>query len=258
MPTGFRRPGEFCWINVLSPDPAGARHFFADLLGWEFSDLMGVGDFVFVHGSRIGGLFDLNGPQAPAGTPPGIGLMVRVESADAMAARVTQLGGTAKPAVDVEGHGRMAECTDPNGAMFDLWEPGTSPGTDVDGILHGAPSWFENMASDRDRASEFYQQLFGWTAETNDMGDFTYTSFKLDDSYVAGMMQITPEMGSFPSHWGVYFTVDDADAAAARASELGGQVVLPPRDIPGIGRFAGIISPQGVMFYVIRYVPMEQ
>jgi hypothetical protein len=72
---------------------------------------------------------------------------------------------------------------------------------------------------------------------------------------VAGMMQITPEMAAarMRPHWGVYFTVTDADTAAREAGKLGATICVPPRDIPGTGRFAGIISPQGVMFYVIKH-----
>lgn len=249
-----RRPGEFCWINILSPEPAAAREFFRQLLGWEYGVIPGMGHTILVQGHRVGGLFDLNSPQTPPGTPPGIGVMVRVDDADATAARAMELGGTAKPGFDIADQGRMAELHDPNGANIDLWQANQSPGTDVDSMMPGAPSWFENMASDRDRAATFYSALFGWVPEAQDMGGFTYTSFKLGDDYVAGMMQITPEMGDFPSHWGVYFTVADADATASQAQALGGQVMLPARDIPGVGRFAGLVSPQGVMFYVIQYV----
>lgn len=70
------------------------------------------------------------------------------------------------------------------------------------------------------------------------------------------MMQITPEMemAKMRPHWGVYFSVHDTDETAKKAVELGANLCVPPQDIPGVGRFCGIISPQGVMFYVIKYV----
>jgi predicted enzyme related to lactoylglutathione lyase len=67
------------------------------------------------------------------------------------------------------------------------------------------------------------------------------------------MMVITAEMGAVPPHWATYVTVDDVDATAELAVALGGSVALPPDEIPGIGRFAGLVSPQGVRFFVIRY-----
>jgi len=107
--------------------------------------------------------------------------------------------------------------------------------------------------SDPDTSRAFYNQLFGWTAEEMQMPDMQYTTFKLGDAYVAGMMQITPQMGNLAPHWATYFTVKDADETARVAVKLGGKICVPLKDIPGIGRFCGITSPQGVTFYVIRY-----
>lgn len=253
MPTGTRKAGEFCWINMLTPKPTEARAFFGTLLGWTYAEIPGLGHSVKVAGSDIGGLFDVNGPQTPPGTPAYIGVMVKVDSADAVAAKVTSLGGQAKPAFDIMDAGRMAVCFDPNGAEFDVWEPRKMQGTGVDSTLHGAPSWFETITTDLDRATKFYSDLFGWTPEEMPMPGGKYITFKHGDGYVAGMMQIRPEMGKMPAHWGTYFTVKDCDETAREAVKLGGTVCVPAHDIAGIGRFCGITSPQGVMFYVFQY-----
>jgi predicted enzyme related to lactoylglutathione lyase len=54
---------------------------------------------------------------------------------------------------------------------------------------------------------------------------------------------------------GGYITVDDVDAAARKAEDLGGKVLIPPTDIPNVGRFSALMGPQGVMFSVITYLP---
>jgi predicted enzyme related to lactoylglutathione lyase len=69
------------------------------------------------------------------------------------------------------------------------------------------------------------------------------------------MMQPNPGMKGMPPQWATYFTVNDADETAKKAAELGGTVIVPPMDIPTVGRFCGITSPQGVMFLVIKYLP---
>jgi predicted enzyme related to lactoylglutathione lyase len=253
MKTGIRKTGEFCWINMLTPKPADARAFFGKLLGWTYTDLPNMGHLVRVGGHDIGGLFDLEGPNTPPGLPPYIGVMVKVENADATVAKVAALGGKANPAFDIMDQGRMAVCFDPNGAEFDIWEPKKQQGTDIDTSLHGAPSWFESLTSDAERGAKFYAGLFGWTPEVMPMQGFQYTTFKLGGEFVAGMMPILPNMGAIPPHWATYFTVTDADATAQLAGELGGKVCVPPMDIPNIGRFCGISSPQGAMFYVIKY-----
>ena len=83
MATGIRKTGEFCWINMLTPQPAEAREFFGKLLGWTYFEMPGMGHGMQVDGRDIGGLFDLDGPNTPPGTPPLIGVMVKVDNADA-------------------------------------------------------------------------------------------------------------------------------------------------------------------------------
>jgi predicted enzyme related to lactoylglutathione lyase len=253
MATGTRNSGEFCWINIMTARPAEARAFFGKLLDWTYEDLPGMGHLVRVGTHHVGGLFDAQDPKTHEATPAFIGVMVKVDSADATCERVKSLGGQADPAFDVMEQGRMAVCKDPFGAQIDLWEAKKGLGTDVDSALHGAASWFEAMTTDVDRASKFYAGLFGWTPQAMPMPGFTYTVFNRGTTPVAGMMQITPDMGKRRPHWGTYFTVNDPDATVRTAVELGGTVCVPVQDIPGVGRFCGITSPQGVSFYTIKY-----
>lgn len=253
MTTGTRTPGEFCWINVMTPDTSNAREFLGALLGWSFFDMPGMGHGITVGGRNVGGLFDVVSPQTPNGMPPTIGVMVKVDSADAVAERVQLLGGTAMAPFDIGTAGRMAVCHDPNGAQFDIWESKSMLGTDVDSTLPGAPSWFETLTSDAAKATAFYSALFGWTSDTMPMPTGNYTTFKLGDTPVAGLMTLSADMGALTTHWGTYFTVTSVDETARSAVALGGAVCVPATDIAGVGRFAGITSPQGVTFYVITY-----
>jgi pantothenate kinase type III len=253
MTTGTRKTGEFCWINMLTPQPAQTRVFFGKLLGWTFVEIPGLGHRAQVGGRDIGGLFDLEGHHTPPGTLPHIGGLVKVENADAACAKVAALGGTAKPAIDLGDQGRIAACTDPNGAAFVVWQLNKFLGTDADSNQHGAPSWFETITTDVDRAAKFYAQLFGWTPQATVLPGFDYTTFKLGNQNVAGMMRITPQMGAVRPHWTTYFTVNDADESARVAVELGGKLCLTMKDVPGVCRFCGITSPQGISFRVVQY-----
>jgi predicted enzyme related to lactoylglutathione lyase len=66
-----------------------------------------------------------------------------------------------------------------------------------------------------------------------------------------GALEITKEMQGMPPHWLPYFQVEDTDKIVARAKELAGNVVVPPMDIPNVGRMATIVDPQGAAFAVI-------
>jgi predicted enzyme related to lactoylglutathione lyase len=147
----------------------------------------------------------------------------------------------------------MAVCTDPTGAVFDLWEPRKNPGTDVDNRVPGAPSWFESRTTDVDTASKFYAGVFGWQPEDASPPGMSYTTFKSGGKYVGGMFQCPPEMNA-PPHWATFFNSDDVDADARKAVALGGTLCHGPEDIPGIGRFCVLTSPQGVIFHLIKYV----
>lgn len=253
MAKGVREVGEFCWVNMLTPDVPASQKFFSRLFGWSYAEIPGMGFRMQVDGADVGGMFDLASPNTPPGTPPAIGVMVRIANAEESVKRVRELGGTAKDPMEIPGSGRMVECQDPNGAMFDLWEPGGNKGATVATTSHGAASWFETMTTDVEKVKEFYTRLFGWTVESNEMPGFTYTSFKKGKEFVAGCMQIVPEMGPMPPHWGVYFTVSDAAVAVKTAEDAGAEVFVPQQDIPGVGKFCGLLSPHGVRFYIIQY-----
>ena len=251
-----RKPGEFCWINILSPKPEKAMAFYAKVLGWEFTEMPGMGHGIKVGGSNIGGLFNTVSPQTPDGTAPVMATMIKVESADATAAKIKSLGGKAMDAFDVGPAGRMAVCHDPNGAKFDIWQAKAMQGTDVDPNVPGAPSWWETVTSDTAKAGKFYESLFGWKPEVSDGMGFPYTTYKLGGKPVAGMMPLSKEMvaeGMKPD-WAIYFTVNDVDETSAVALAAGAKTSIPPSDIPDVGRFGGLVSPDGVMFYVIKHL----
>jgi predicted enzyme related to lactoylglutathione lyase len=248
---GTRKAGEFCWFNMITPRPSEAAEFFSALLGWKFSAMPGMRDglSVQVAGRSVGAVWDQNAPDTPKGTPAFIGVAVKVDSADETAQLVRKHGGKALEPFDVMDAGRMAVCFDPTGAEFDIWQAKKHVGTDVDNRLAGAPSWFEERTTDVARATAFYAGVFGWLPEMVAQPGMSYTTFKRGAGYVAGMVQMKA-----PSHWATFFNSDDVDAAARKASELGAKIEMPPTDIPGIGRFCVITSPQGVTFQLIKYL----
>jgi predicted enzyme related to lactoylglutathione lyase len=87
------------------------------------------------------------------------------------------------------------------------------------------------------------------------MEGFTYTIVKAGDIDVGGIMPIPPHAGGMPPTWGAYVTVDDVDATAELAEKLGGKILIPPTDIPTVGRFTVIQDPQGAVLSAITYVP---
>ncbi len=119
---------------------------------------------------------------------------------------------------------------------------------------HGAFSWCELMTIDAAAAKAFYTQLFGWETEDMSMPGMTYTIVKTGGRGIGGIMAIPQEARGMSPAWGSYVTVEDVDATARTAEELGAKICVPPRDIPNVGRFCVIQDPQGAMISAITYV----
>jgi hypothetical protein len=118
---------------------------------------------------------------------------------------------------------------------------------------HGAFSWCELMTTDVKAATQFYTKLLGWNTEDMSMEGMTYTVVKTGDTGVGGIMPFPPQMAGTPPHWGSYITVNDVDATARQAQALGATILLPPTDIPNVGRFSTLQDPQGAVVSIITY-----
>ena len=260
-------PGQFCWADLSTTDPAAATAFYTALLGWEsYVNSSDHGDYTLLtkDGKDICGLYQQMPEQAAAGVPPHWLTYVCVEDADAAAAKAKELGGTVvMDAMDVMDHGRMAVITDPLGAAFAVWQPKSHCGSGFFGEP-GSPCWFELMTRDAATVKAFYAGLFGWTPADQEMTDpegnvVIYTMWMQGEAPAAGMMQMGEEFpAEVPSHWMLYFAVEDCDASCATVSDSGGQVCVPPTDIPGIGKFAVTMDGQGAAFSIIKLAPMEE
>jgi predicted enzyme related to lactoylglutathione lyase len=125
--------------------------------------------------------------------------------------------------------------------------------TNIDKHPAGSFCWIELHTTDQPAAKNFYDAIFGWEADDMPMGpgDF-YTMFKLQDRVAAAGCTLRPEERSMgvPPHWMIYISVDDADAAAAKAQQLGGTVLAPAFDVMDAGRMAVVQDPTGAVFCV--------
>jgi len=123
---------------------------------------------------------------------------------------------------------------------------------------HGYFSWNELMTLNVDKAKKFYGDLFGWEMEDMPMEGMTYTVIKVKGDEIGGIMGTPPEAAGVPPHWGAYVTVRDVDAASKKAEALGGQIIVPPTDIPKVGRFSVIQDPQGAAIAMITYLDQKE
>jgi hypothetical protein len=116
-------------------------------------------------------------------------------------------------------------------------------------------SWTELMTRDIQGAKKFYGEVLGWEMEDMPMGEGRpYIVLKAGGQGVGGMM-LMPESvpQNVPPHWAAYVTVDDVDATAKKAEASGAKLIVPPTDIPNVGRSCTFQDPQGAVLSVISY-----
>jgi predicted enzyme related to lactoylglutathione lyase len=251
-------PGAFCWAEVGTVNAAKTKSFYGELFGWKYEDKpageFGVYTMCKSGGKDLAGLYELPPNLVQAGVPPHWMSYVAVASADDACKKISKHGGKIQQGpFDVMDVGRMAICEDPTGAIFSIWEAKAHSGCGVMGES-GTPSWFELATKAVEKAEKFYGEVFGWTFKKSSDAGFVYREITGPGSPYpqGGMMELTPQHGPVPSHWMIYFTVEDCDGQAQRAKTLGGKVVLPPMDIPKVGRFSILSDPAGATFAVIK------
>lgn len=241
--------GTPCWIELFTTDPDGAADFYRDLFGW---DQVTTGEEFggyrnFLHGdSMVAGCMRNTAPEAV----PNV-WVVYLASSDAAATveSARALGmHVAVEAMPVGGLGTMAMVSDPGGAMVGVWQSADHLGMGVIGEPN-APGWFELHTRDYDAVVPYYRDVFGWDVHTvADEPGFRYSTYGAEGHQRAGIIDAAAFLpDEVPSHWEVYVTVADADAAVARAVELGGSVIAAAEDTP-YGRIATLADSTGAFF----------
>ena len=240
------------WVDLQTTDQGAAKDFYAGLFGWTYDDQpMGEGA---VYSMAVLGSDPVAAiaPQSPelkaAGAPSMWNTYIAVDSVDDVTAKVEGAGGqVAMQPFDVMDAGRMSFVLDPSGAAVAFWQANQHIGASRVNE-HGAITWNELITTDTG-AAKFYEQVLGMTTAPMDMGQGVYTLFEADGKQVGGTTE--PQLPGVPNHWHVYFAVDDADAAVAKARETGGSVVVEPFSSP-VGRIAVLQDPQGAIFSIIK------
>jgi uncharacterized protein len=271
--------GVTCWVDTDLPDPEAATEFYGGLFGWEFEDRMPAEQPGHYFAAKLRGLDVAGIGSRPDGAtwPPAWNTYVWVESADEAAAAVRGAGGSVlMDPFDVLEAGRMAVVADPQGAAFNVWEARNHRGAQ---LVNEPGSWnFSGLTtSDPEGAIAFYRSVFGWEA---DWAEDEWSFFRVPgygdhlerdnpglrkrlaendappgfEDATAWLRSMAGQPEGTPPSWGVTFAVEDADATAARAAELGGKVVVDPFDAPPV-RMAVLSDPQGAVFTVGKYDP---
>ncbi|MBE7380111.1 MAG: VOC family protein [Leptolyngbya sp. SIO1E4] len=242
--------GQILWHDLLTNDVAKAKHFYGELLGWQYqiehaTDFVwqpGEADYplIFVHGEAHGGFVEV-GQDVPSRWVAYVG----VEAVDAVTAKAQRLGATLdRPPFDIPGVGRSALIRDLQGAIICPYV-----------ATHSFPPpsgtflWDELITPDVEPAKRFYGELFGWQANDVDWGPMGgATVFKgPDDIGVAGAIARSQNTAS-PAVWVPYLAATNMDVTVAQAKALGAIVQTAGTNVPNLGRLVVLTDPTGALF----------
>ncbi|WP_441246893.1 VOC family protein [Kitasatospora sp. McL0602] len=258
MVTTDFKSGAPSWIDLGSPDTDAAAAFYGAVFGWTFvSAGPEAGGYGFFQegGKTVAAL----GPLTDEGAISAWTVYFQTPDADAVAKGVEQAGGTVRVApFDVMDAGRMAQLTDPTGGDFAIWQPARTKGLD----LVGEPNsfcWAELHTPDTATALTFFQSVFGWRAEDSGVPGVEYTVLSTaegeqPDAGFGGLAGMFPPLRL---GWLPHFAVNDPDAVAAATTGNGGSVIMPPEDVPTVGRIAVFADPSGAQYAVIKPLPRQ-
>ena len=264
------------WWDLPTKDVDATKKFYSGLLGWEWHDLMSSPRGVFSQaqlGEQVVGAVYKHSPEMPI--PPGPLNWLNsfwVDDAEAAMDRAVEKGGSViVPACDDPLTGGMKSLLlTPEGAPFVVWSGESAVEYEAFGEI-GAVVWVEYYTRDVDGINDFVGHVFGSRYQKVDLSrpptddedaegeiEYAYHWLKIDgvEPDRGGMLEMDESWGDMSSHFMVYFHVEDCDASAAKAAELGGEICVPPTNIPP-GRFSVLMDPLGATFSILSMTPME-
>jgi len=242
---------KFVWFEYVSTDAPKAQGFYGELFGWGTKKIpLPGGDYtVIAQGdATIGGYL----PTPESAPKQAMWLThLRVDNAKEAAQKVKSLGG--KILMDAEKIGSVgtkAVVADPLGGVLALWQP-TDANEKSSAAANHRFCWNELTSKDPAASVAFYKALGGFSSEGMDMGPMgTYHLLKTGDTMIAGIMK--PPMPEAPHAWTPYVQVASADTTIEKAKRLGANVIVPPTDIPNVGRFAIFADTQGAVLGILQ------
>ncbi len=247
--------GRFAWYELMTTDPEAAEGFYARVVGWGTQPSPGLETRYATwtaHDQAIGGVMELTPDAKAGGALPRWMLYVAVTDVDATVEKAQALGGRLEePPREVQGEGRYAVLSDPQGAVFAILQPSDPGRFEPESVP--APleiSWRELATTDREAATAFYSALFGWQRQNAiDMGEpvGVYQEFGRPGLPLGGIYA-NPGHVPFTPRWLIYAKVPDLEASLAAATAGGGKVLTGPTEITGGDRIAEIQDPQGAAF----------
>ncbi|WP_419727823.1 VOC family protein [Lichenicola sp.] len=250
-------PGKIVFAELVTPDIAAAKQFYGSLFGWSFQDFeQSQGSFTqaSLDGQVVAGMFQR---PLPTGRRPNWISFIATSDLDASEGLAVQAGAKVLlPPHQLAELGREAVFTDPQGGVFAMLQ---STSGDPPDLLADPGDWIWSslITTDPTKAVTFYKTVFGYDlfnmSTPQDPATAQHMLMASDNFARASVNSIPSSWVGARPRWLDYIRVDDATAMAAKATSLGGKVVLSPRVDRHGGKIAILADPQGALFGVMEW-----
>ena len=252
--------GKVIFVQLVTPDLAAAKRFYAGLFGWTFRDIQAGGTSyaqAYLDGKPVAGLVHKELPTGVQRQPSWL-TFIAVENVDA--AQKVALQNGAKVLSDshyVPGRGREAVFADPQGAVFAVL---ASESGDPPDVLASPGEWIWSslMTRDPDVDAAFYQKIFGYEVFELPANPGVEHLLLASGDYARASVNSLPADGpKAHPHWLSYLRVEDADKMTAKVLALGGRVLVKTHVDRHGGKVSVVADPQGAPFGLLEWPDSE-
>jgi uncharacterized protein len=253
-------PGKLIFVQLVTPDLAAAKQFYAGLFGWTFRDLQAGGTSyaeAYLDGQPVAGLFHKKLPAGGQRQPAWLSFFA---VGDVDAAQKVALKNGAKVLFEpynAPGRGREAVFADPQGAVFAIL---ASESGDPPDVLASPGEWIWSslITSDPDADAAFYQKIFGYEVfELPANPGVEHLLLASDDYARASVNSLPANRPKAHPHWLNYLRVEDADKMTAKVLALGGRVLVETHVDRHGGKVSVVADPQGAPFGLLEWPDSE-
>ena len=253
-------PGKVIFVELVTPDLAAAKQFYAGLFGWTFRDIQAGGTQyaeALLNGRPIAGLIHKDVPAGAHRQPAWLSFFA-VGDVDAIQATALQHGAKVLFAPhSFASRGREAVFADPQGAVFAVLASSSGDPPDVL-AAPGEWIWSSLITRDPDADAAFYQALFDYEVfESPPDGGIPHLMLASDNYLRASANPLPASKPNMHAHWLNFVRVDDADKMTAKVVALGGRVLVEPRADRHGGKVAVVADPLGARFGLLEWPDSE-
>ncbi|HLY56275.1 MAG TPA: VOC family protein [Stellaceae bacterium] len=252
--------GKIVFVELVTPDLAAAKQFYAGLFGWTFRDVEAGGTAyaeAALDGRPTAGLIQKPVPAGEHRQPAWLSF-ISVPDVDAAAKTASEHGAKVlfQPH-DVPSRGRQAVLADPQGAVFAVLASSSGDPSDIL-AAPGEWIWSSLITSDPDADAAFYQTLFDYEVFDLPVTDGAQHLILATDNYARASANSLPaNRPNAHPHWLNFVRVEDTVKMTAKVVALGGRVLVEPRVDRHGGKVAVVADPQGAPFGLLEWPDTE-